>query len=104
MTQKKQLKARVRARMARTGESYVTALRHVTSSGTPGASGASGASGALNATTGAAPSLAARAPDTQYVDLGYTLRGGLHPESANIAHVLAHHGIRADGRGGGPQF
>lgn len=69
MTSKKQLKARVRARMARTGEAYTTALRHVVGAPTP------------------------------VVDHGYTLRGGLHPETANIANVLAHHGIAAeDGR------
>ena len=82
MTSKKQLKARVRARMARTGEAYTTARRHVAGAPTP------------------------------VVDHGYTLRGGLHPESANIANVLAHHGVTADGRpisealvfgiGGGP--
>src|SRR5687768_3322623 len=54
--------------MAKTGESYTTALRHV---------------------VGAAPSTN---------DHGYTLRGGLHPETANIANVLAHHGIQSDKR------
>lgn len=99
MTQKKQLKARVRARMARTGESYVTALRHVTSSGTS----------AGGATAAKATSVDS---DALCVDHGYALRGGLHPESANVTHVLAHHGIRAGeqligealvfGVGGGP--
>lgn len=31
-------------------------------------------------------------------DHGYLLRGGLHPETANIANVLAHHGITVEGR------
>ena len=87
MTSKKQLKARVRARMAKTGESYTTALRQV-------AGGSPGSSTAL------------------VVDHGYALRGGLHPETAAIANVLAHHGIVVDGQpvtealvfgvGGGP--
>jgi hypothetical protein len=82
VTSKKQLKARVRARMTRTGEAYTTARRHVAGASTP------------------------------VVDHGYTLRGGLHPESANITNVLAHHGVTIDGRalsealvfgvGGGP--
>jgi hypothetical protein len=67
MTSKKQLKARVRGRMAKTGESYTTALRHIVGAPTP------------------------------VTDLGYTLRGGLHPETANIANVLAHHRIKSDG-------
>lgn len=82
MTQKKQLTARVRARMAKTGESYTTALRHV--------EGASASSGPSSQHTALAP----------VVDHGYTLRGGQHPESANIAHVLAHYGITAAGQGG----
>ena len=100
MTQKKQLKARVRARMARTGESYVTALRHVTPSGTSAGGGAAAEATSVDPT------------DALFVDHGYALRGGLHPESANVTHVLAHHGIRAGeqpigealvfGIGGGP--
>ncbi|GEL26710.1 hypothetical protein PSU4_56640 [Pseudonocardia sulfidoxydans NBRC 16205] len=70
MTSRKQLKVRVRARMARTGESYSTALRHV-----------------------AGPAPAARVDDGQ----GYRLRGGVHPESACVADVLAHHGVGAGG-------
>jgi hypothetical protein len=65
MTAHKHLKARIRARMAQTGESYVTARRHVV--GEP-------------ATT---------------VDHGYRLRGGIHPDTAAIANVLAHHGVTA---------
>ena len=103
MTQKKQLKARVRARMARTGESYVTALRHVTSSGADGSGGAGrssnsgGAGAARGGVAQATHSAAANTPESPVVDLGYALRGGLHPESANIAHVLAHHGITVRG-------
>lgn len=99
MTQKKQLKTRVRARMARTGESYTTALRQVT--GSPATSRAGGASAG-----------GAQSSDALVVDHGYTLRGGRHPESANIAHVLAHYGVTAAGQpvpeslifgvGGGP--
>ncbi|HET7767324.1 MAG TPA: BtrH N-terminal domain-containing protein [Chloroflexota bacterium] len=102
MTQKKQLKARVRARMARTGESYVTALRHVATTGADDPAAKGGAAGATRgaASAGAAhgaASAGASVPESPVVDLGYALRGGLHPESANIAHVLAHHGIRAMG-------
>ncbi len=63
MTSEKHLKARIRARMARTGERYSTARRHVV--------------GATSTTT----------------DAGYALRGGLHPESAAVANLLAHHGV-----------
>ncbi|MDH2425838.1 BtrH N-terminal domain-containing protein [Sphaerisporangium sp. TRM90804] len=65
MTSKKQLKARVRARMAKTGESYTAARRHV--------AGVSPARG----------------------DAGWTFRGGRHPYSAAIDSVLAHHGVEA---------
>lgn len=65
MTTDKRRKARIRARMARTGERYTTARRHV---------------------VGAAGPPAAR-------PLGYTLRGGLHPDAAAVANVLAHGGV-----------
>src|SRR5687768_11171924 len=96
MTQKKQLKARVRARMARSGESYVTALRHVTSSG-GGSGGGAGGDGRLAgaATAARGGSGGGQTLESAVVDLGYALRGGVHPESANVAHVLAHHGIKA---------
>lgn len=68
MTSQKQLKARIRARMARTGESYTTARRHV-------------------AGTAPAPTSAA----------GYRLAGGRDPVAAALAHVLAHHGVRCAG-------
>ena len=70
MTAKKHLKARVRARMAKTGESYVTAHRHVVGERAPGAT-----------------------------DHGYRLRGGLHPDTAGVANVLAHHGVVAEHTG-----
>lgn len=91
MTSKKQLKLRVRARMAKTGESYTSALHHLIGAD---------AGGHAPATPGTV------------LDHGYRLRGGLHPETANIANLLAHHGITAGGRpvseamvfgiGGGP--
>jgi Butirosin biosynthesis protein H, N-terminal/Domain of unknown function (DUF4872) len=65
MTSEKHLKARIRARMAKTGERYAAARRHI---------------------LGDAPTAAPRD------DGGYRLRGGVHPESANIANVLYHHG------------
>ncbi|MGI9001235.1 MAG: BtrH N-terminal domain-containing protein [Pseudonocardia sp.] len=68
MTSRKQLKVRIRARMARTGESCTTALRHV-----------------------------AGPPAEPVMHAGYRLRGGVHPVSASLAHVLSHHGVRAAG-------
>jgi hypothetical protein len=68
MTKQKHLKARVRARMAKTGESYVSARRHVVvESGQP---------------------IEARN--------GYALRGGVHPDTAALANVLANHGVAAE--------
>lgn len=67
MTARKHLKARIRARMARTGERYVTARRHVTGTAQP--------------------------PPRE--DHGYRLRGGLHPDTAAVANVLAHHDVVA---------
>jgi len=62
MTTRKHLKQRIRARMAKTGESYTAARRQV-----------------LNAT-----------PPEEY-----RLRGGVHPETATIAGVLANRGLLA---------
>ena len=78
MTESKHLKARIRARMAHTGERYMTARRHV---------------------VGERPAAPAD-------DHGWQLRGGLHPDSAAIANVLAHHGTEVSealvlGVGGG---
>ena len=66
MTARKHLKARIRARMAQTGERYVTARRHVVG-----------------------------VEDPPVVHHGYRLRGGLHPDTAGVANVLAHHGVIA---------
>jgi hypothetical protein len=63
MTSQKHLKARIRARMARTGERYATARRHEVGS-----------------------------PEPVSRDHGWTLRGGVHPDAANIANVLANLG------------
>jgi hypothetical protein len=76
MTESKHLKARIRSRMARTGERYMTARRHVVGESAP------------------------------VDDGGWRLRGGLHPDSAAIAAVLGHHGAPVSeamvlGAGGG---
>ena len=71
MTDKKQLKARVRERMARTGERYTAARRHVVRDDV--------------------------AP--LHDDAGYVLRGGTHPETAALTNVLAHHGVVAASTG-----
>ncbi|GAA3131888.1 hypothetical protein GCM10010466_23120 [Planomonospora alba] len=63
MTSKKQLKIRIRARMAKTGESYTAARRHVVDR-----------------------------PEAR-TDGGWTFRGGRHPGSAAIAAVLAARGV-----------
>ncbi|WP_283134855.1 BtrH N-terminal domain-containing protein [Rhizohabitans arisaemae] len=76
MTSKKQLKARIRARMAKTGESYTAARAHLVG------------------------------PSSAVSDHGYTLRGGRNPDSSVIVNLLAHHGVSlseplAFGVGGG---
>ncbi|GAA1009604.1 hypothetical protein Aple_045430 [Acrocarpospora pleiomorpha] len=63
MTDKKQLKARIRARMAKTGESYTTARRHLVG-----------------------------AQDGPAVDGGWRLNGGRHPDSAAITNILRNGG------------
>ena len=67
MTKQKHRKARIRARMARTGERYVTARRHLLGEQAGGPAG----------------------------DHGYRLRGGVHPETAAIANTLANLGVTA---------
>ena len=62
--------------MARTGESYTTALRHVTA-------------------PGHVDQVARGESPVEHG--GYRLRGGVHPVSAALANVLAHHGVRAGG-------
>jgi hypothetical protein len=76
MTRQRALKRRIRERMAHTGEHYAAARRHFFDD-------------AVSATG---------APARQ-VD-GYTLQGGLHPETASLASVLADAGVTspADGR------
>jgi Butirosin biosynthesis protein H, N-terminal/Domain of unknown function (DUF4872) len=66
VTSGKQLKARVRARMARTGERYAVARAHVVGGAADG---------------------------DRVVDVGWTLRGGSDPDSAALANVLAHRGV-----------
>ncbi len=65
MTTAKQLKARIRARMARTGERYSVARAHVLGTIATGS----------------------------VVDGGWTLRGGTDPDAAALANVLAHRGV-----------
>ena len=65
MTVAKQLKARIRARMARTGERYSVARGHVLGTAATGS----------------------------VVDAGWTLRGGIDPDAAALANVLAHRGV-----------
>ena len=67
MTEQKHLKAKIRARMARTGERYAAARRHVLGP-------------------------AGRATE-QHTDHGWTLRGGLHPDTAVVSHLLADRGV-----------
>jgi len=64
MTSQKHRKARIRERMARTGERYTTARRHLVGTDAPSPAD----------------------------DRGYVLRGGVHPDTAALAHVLAHGG------------
>ncbi|HVK21171.1 MAG TPA: BtrH N-terminal domain-containing protein [Actinokineospora sp.] len=71
MTDKKQLKARVRARMAKTGERYATARAQI---------------------------IGQDAPKT---DHGWTLRGGANPESAALAGLLGLDEALVFGIGGG---
>jgi hypothetical protein len=67
VTSAKQLKARVRARMARTGERYAVARAHVIGGDSP---------------TGG-----------PVLDAGWTLRGGTDPDTAALANVLTHRGV-----------
>jgi len=64
MTSDKRRKARIRSRMAKTGERYTTARRHYVG-----------------------------APPEERRDLGYALRSGQDPDSAALASVLRHHGV-----------
>lgn len=69
MTVAKQLKMRIRERMARTGERYSVARAHV---------------------------LGSRGGTVDHrllIDAGWTLRGGTDPDTAALANVLAHRGV-----------
>ncbi|MDG4758534.1 DUF4872 domain-containing protein [Micromonospora sp. WMMD710] len=70
MTTRKPSEARIRTRMARTGESYATAR--------------AGLSGA-------------RTSPKPVTDAGWALRGGLHAETSNVTNVLTHLGGDATG-------
>ena len=72
MTSTKQLKARVRARMARTGERYAVARAQVLGTVDGGGGG-------------------------PVVDAGWTLRGGTDPDTAALANVLAHRAVTGPG-------
>jgi Butirosin biosynthesis protein H, N-terminal/Domain of unknown function (DUF4872) len=65
MTKQKHLKARVRERMSKTGESYASARRKVV----------------------------LQSPMTKPSSGAYVLRGGIHPDTAAVANVLANHGV-----------
>ncbi len=83
MTTNKAFKRVVRARMAKTGERYAVARRTL-----------------LSTTDGYNPAPAMSAEDSA-TQSGYRLRGGLHPETATIANVLANQGV-ASGLTGQP--
>ena len=72
MTTDKAFKRVVRARMAKTGERYAAARRTLLEAATDG-------------------------PETEPADAptptGYRMRGGLHPETATLANVLANQGV-----------
>jgi hypothetical protein len=70
MTKQKHLKERVRARMAKTGESYAAARRRVVST----------------------------RPEADDKTSGYILRGGTHPDTSALANTLANAGVTADGK------
>jgi hypothetical protein len=74
MTSQKQLKAKIRARMAKTGERYVVARRHVAGSGSGSSRNGNGPVGAV-------------------VDHGWTLRGGTEPDAAALTNLLANRGV-----------
>ena len=73
MTTDKAFKRAVRARMAKTGERYAAARRSLVEGTTAGRP--------------AEPAPAAATPT------GYRMRGGLHPETATLANVLANQGV-----------
>src|SRR5687767_11858778 len=74
MTTDKAFKRVVRARMAKTGERYAAARRTLVE-------------GAMDGRHAKPTADAAAAPS------GYRMRGGLHPETATLANVLANQGV-----------
>ena len=76
MTTDKAFKRVVRARMAKTGERYAAARRTLVEGATDGHH--------------AEPTIDAADPDT---GSGYRMRGGLHPETATLANILANRGV-----------
>jgi len=76
MTTNKAFKRVVRARMAKTGERYAAARRTLVE----GAADGHHAEPTIDAADAATPS-------------GYRMRGGLHPETATLANVLANQGV-----------
>ncbi len=76
MTTDKAFKRVVRARMAKTGERYAAARRTLLEGATD--------------ERGAKPTSDASDPATRS---GYRMRGGLHPETATLANVLANQGV-----------
>ncbi len=76
MTTNKAFKRVVRARMAKTGERYAAARRTLVEGAPDGRH--------------AEPTADAIAPS------GYRMRGGLHPETATLANVLANQGVSSE--------
>ena len=77
MTSQKQLKTKIRARMAKTGERYAIARRHVAGATGPGSRAPDG--------TDTVPAV---------IDHGWALRGGTDPDAAALTSVLANRGVR----------
>ena len=73
MTTDKAFKRVIRARMAKTGERYAAARRTLVEGSADGPHAAS--------------------PSDAATPSGYRMRGGLHPESATLANVLANQGV-----------
>ena len=90
MTSQKQLKSRIRERMARTGERYTVARARVL--------GPDGRhphpDDRENAPAENAPAVEAPAEEAPAVDHGYLLTGGTDPDAAALTHLLTHAGVR----------
>lgn len=76
MTSQKQLKAKIRARMAKTGERYAVARRQVAGPIHPGSS--------PGQESESAPAV---------IDNGWALRGGTDPDAAALTNLLANRGV-----------